>query len=82
MEASFRSLAPLAMWKLASDVPLAQRSALVHLMGAWYCGRNHQVPTHQRERGSMADSHAGEISNRSASDNSRTISEWARPDFL
>ena len=81
VQASFRSLASLVMRKLAPDVPLAQRSALVHLTGAWYCGRNHQVPTHQRERGSMADSHAGEISNRRASDKSRTISEWCAARF-
>lgn len=36
----------------------AQWSALVHLIGAWYCGRNHQAPSHKGERGGVADLHA------------------------
>ena len=57
-QASFRGLASFVMGKDAPDCPLAQWSALVHLIGAWYCGRNHQAPSHKGERGGVADLHA------------------------
>ena len=56
-QAGFRGLASLVVGKQAPLGPLAQRDALVHLAGARYSGRDHQVPTHQRERGRMTDVH-------------------------
>ena len=70
MQARFRRLASFVMRKLAPDIPLAQWNASIYLAGARHSGRDHQVPTDQRERGCMADSHAAEISNRRAPDKS------------
>jgi len=63
VQAGLRGLASLVMGKLTPDFPLAQWNVLVHFTSAWDCGRDHQVPTHQRECGSVSDSHGGEISN-------------------
>ena len=56
-QTGFCGFASLVMRKLAPDFPLAQWGALVHPSGARNCGRNHQVPAHECERGSVAKIH-------------------------
>ena len=75
VQARFRRLASLVMRKAASDRPLAQRDTLIHLTGARYSKRDHQEPAHHYECDSMANCHAGEISNRGATDKLRKSSD-------